>query len=136
MGNDLYWEAEPGSRPPKVVGTGRALGLAYAVVSDGCFPRAYIECPPMAEGLVPDLPVHGGPTYSGEGLPPRVASLRDWGGAFSGTVAGWDYGHLTDKVRGARDGSEWDLASVEMDVSAAARHLTLGAGIQYRGTED
>lgn len=136
MGSDLYWEAGPGPRLPEVVGAGEVLGLAYAVVSDGRFPRAYIERPPMAEGLVPDLPVHGGPTYSGEGLPPQVASLRDWGRAFSGPVVGWDYGHMDDKVSGARGGIEWDLASVEADALAAARHLTLGAGIQYRGTED
>ena len=81
----------------EVLDTGFCFGLLYYIMNLGTHPTAYIKIPKghklygkTDEKIYQEVDVHGGITYSEEGL------YVEKGKEIEGWFIGWDYGHYGD----------------------------------------
>lgn len=106
----------------EVLATGFCFGLLYYILNLGTHPTAYIRVPKNnkfyeKEAGEIDLNVHGGITYSEEGL------YIEKGRRVEGWFIGWDYGHYGDYlgfqnkyVKGLAKGKKWTTDEIFAEI--------------------
>lgn len=116
---------------PKILAKGFIYDVAFAVISYGTHPCAYIENVLNIENyedvLLEELPIHGGATYLGNAT---------WDENDTKEYIGWDYAHLSDYCgyyKGMGDFSEfkkWNTNEIYTEVKEVIKLLIqkYGAG--------
>lgn len=94
MRKEMIYQADR-KEEAEVLATGFCFGLLYYILNLGTHPTAYIRIPKNnkfygKEAGKIDVDVHGGITYSEEGL------YVEKGKEIEGWFIGWDYGHYGD----------------------------------------
>lgn len=94
MRKEMIYQADR-KEEAEVLATGFCFGLLYYILNLGTHPTAYIRIPKNnkfygKEAGKIDVDVHGGITYSEEGL------YVEKGKEVEGWFIGWDYGHYGD----------------------------------------
>ncbi len=120
----------------EILATGFCFGLLYYIMNLGTHPTAYIRIPKnnrfygKEEGEI-DVNVHGGITYSEEGL------YIENGKTIEGWFIGWDYGHYGDYlgfeekyIKGCASGKKWTTDEIFAEVREACYQIQSGIEIE------
>lgn len=124
-------------RKIEVLDTGYCLGFLYYILNLGTHPTAYIKIPKDHKyygkdyGEI-DLDVHGGVTYSNEGL--NISKNQ----RIEGWFVGWDYAHYGDYIGYDLivpkiyrvDGKKWTTKEIYEEVRQACYQLNQLKGEQ------
>lgn len=118
------------TRTVEILETGYYMGLLYYILSLGTHPTAYIRVPKDnkfygKEIEQIDIEVHGGITYSEDGLYIKDGQIID------GWFIGWDYGHYGDYLGFEEQypqfcktgGKKWTTEEIKRDVCNACYQL-------------
>jgi len=114
------------TRKVEILEVGYYMGLLYYILNLGTHPTAYIRVPKDnklygKEIEQIDINVHGGITYSEEGL-----YIKD-GQVIEGWFIGWDYGHYGDYLGFEETcrtgGKKWTTEEIKREVCSACYQL-------------
>ena len=128
MRKEMIYQTEK-KEEAEVLATGFCFGLLYYILSLGTYPAAYIKIPKNnkfygKEAIGIDINVHGGITYTSEGL------YINNGKEVEGWYIGWDYADLGDYlgwedkyVKGLAKGKKWTTDEIFAEVREACYQI-------------